>query len=569
MVTGPRSGAEPHRATCPEYATGRRYTRAPDARSGASRAPSSGPTPTGDQEVIEPLRALLSVADRSGIVRFARELLELGVEIYATDGTRDHLAADGIGVGSVAELTNVPMLAGGQVKTFHPAVYAGILARRDRAEQMAELAANDLAPIDLVVVNVTPFAPEVGRALMGLDEAIEMIDVGGAALLSAAARNAAGVTAVADPANYDTVVAELRDFGGTTPETRARLAAEAFGMVAAYHAEIAAYLNQIAGNRYPRRLAMVLTKVDDLRSGENPHQEAAFYRETTHRSGTIADATRVQGAPPTFNDLLDFDAAYRMARDFTSPTVALVRHTDPVGLASADSLTEAYSKALETDPVAAFGGIVGVNRELNEGTAREIMANSYEGVIAPGYSEAALRILADRPSLELLAVPPDPIDGMRDYGIASLDFKRVGGGLLVEDLDALALDKGHLQVVTKRRPTLEELTDLLFAWRTVRHVRSNAIVLARDAATVGIGAAQTSRGTAVEIALRKAGERARLAVMASDAYFPFPDVISMAAMAGVTAIIQPGGSIRDEMAVEVADRHHLAMVFTGRRHFRH
>jgi len=511
----------------------------------------------------------LSVANRTGIAAFARDLRELGVEIVATDGTREHLASEGVDVGSVSDLTQVPPLAGGQVKTFHPAVYAGILARRDVPAQLEELAAHDLELIDLVVVNVKPFAPEVGARLVGLDEAIEMIDVGGAALLSAAARNAAGVTAIADPAHYATVIAEIKRLGHVSPEVRARLAAEAFSTVAAYYAEIAAYLNQIAGNVFPSRLAVVLEKVDELRYGENPHQRAAFYRETTHRSATLADATQLQGDRPSFNNLLDLDAAYRIAMDYTAPTVAIVKHTDPVGLASHDELVEAYRHALETDPVASFGGIVGVNRELDGATAREIAANSYEAVVAPGFSQAALGILRGKSGLELLAVPPDPTDGMRDYGIATLDLKRVAGGLLLESLDDLALDRGQLQVVTQRRPTLEELTDLLFAWRAVRHVRSNAIVLARNATTVGIGAGQASRQVSVDIALRRAGDRAKTAVMASDAYFPFPDGIQLAAGAGVTAIIQPGGSIRDEMAIEVADRHHLAMVFTGRRHFRH
>ncbi len=515
------------------------------------------------------MRALLSVADREGIAVLARELHALGVEMYATDGTREYLAGEGIEVRSVNELTDGGPTMGGQVKTFHHAVYAGILARRDVPEQMADLKAQGLAPIDLVVVNVKPFAPTVGAKLVGIDEAIEMIDVGGAALLGAAARNSAGVAAASDPSHYERILTELRELGQVSAETRAQLAAEAFSTVAAYHAEIAAYLNQISGNLFPRRLALVLEKVDDLRYGENPHQRAAFYRETTHRSGTLADATQLQGDRPSFNNLLDLDAAYLIARDYTAPTVTIVKHTDPVGLASHDELVEAYRHALETDPVAAFGGIVGVNRELDGATAREIAANSYEAVVAPGFSDAAIGILRQKAGLELLAVPPDPTDGMRDYGIANLDFKRVAGGLLVEDLDDLGLDRGQLQVVTRRRPTLEELTDLLFAWRAVRHVSSNAIVLARNASTVGIGAGQASRLVSVEIALRRAGDRAKTAVMASDAYFPFPDGIQAAATAGVTAIIQPGGSIRDEMAIEVADRHHLAMVFTGRRHFRH
>ena len=515
------------------------------------------------------MRALLSVATRDGITAFARDLQSLEVELYATDGTREHLAADGIEVAPISDLTGIPALLGGQVKTFHPAVYAGILARRDKPEQLAELAEQGLATIDLVVVNVKPFGAEIGRSLVGLEQAIEMIDVGGAALLGAAARNAAGVAAIASPEHYPQVIAELRERGLVSPEFRSRLAAEAFGTVAAYHAEIAAYLNQISGTTFPNRLAMVLEKVADLRYGENPHQSAAFYRETTHRSGTLADSTQLHGERPSFNNLLDLDAAYRTANDYTGPTVAIAKHTDPVGIASADDLVEAYRRALETDPVASFGGIVGVNRELDGATARAIAQNSYEAVVAPGFDRAALGILRQKANLEILAIPPDPADGMRDYGIANLDFKRVAGGLLVQTLDTLGLDRSQLQVVTKRRPTLEELTDLLFAWRAVRHVRSNAIVLAKNGATVGIGAGQASRQVAVEIALRRAGDRARLAVMASDAYFPFPDGIQQAAQAGVIAIIQPGGSIRDEMAIEVADRHHLAMVFTGRRHFRH
>jgi phosphoribosylaminoimidazolecarboxamide formyltransferase/IMP cyclohydrolase len=515
------------------------------------------------------VRALLSVANREGIVPFARDLLALGVDVVATDGTRLALAAEGVVVRSVADLTGTEPIAGAQVKTLHPAIYAGILARRDRADELAELEAQKIGLIDIVAVNVSPFAPQVGVRLVPIDEATEMIDIGGAALLSAAARNYAGVAAVASPARYLQVIAEIKERGSVSAELRQRLAAEAYGLIAAYHAEISAYLSNVTGEMFPSRLALVLEKVDDLRYGENPHQHGAFYREMTHRSGTLADATQIQGPRPSFNDLLDLDAAYAIAADFTAATVTIVKHTDPVGLASGEELVEACRRALETDSVSCFGGIVGVNRQLDGATAREIAANSYEAVIAPSFDQSALGILARKPQIALLAVPPNPIAGPRDYGIANLDFKRIAGGLLVETKDEMGLDKTQLQVVTKRRPTLEELTDLLFAWRAVRHVRSNAIVLARGGATVGIGAAQASRQTAVEIALRRAGDRAKLAVMASDAYFPFPDGIQAAAQAGVTAIIQPGGSIRDEMAIELADRHHMAMVFTGRRHFRH
>jgi len=515
------------------------------------------------------VRALLSVANRQGAAALARDLLALGVDVYATDGTREQLAAEGVDVLPVGALTDVPPLVGGLVKTFHPAVYAGILARRDRPEQLAELAEQGIGLIDLVVVNVKPFAPQVGERRVPLDEAIEMIDVGGTALLSAAARNHAGVAAVPSPAAYDQVVAEIRDRGTVSAELRQRLAAEAFAILAAYHAQVAAYLNQVTGATFPPHISVVLEKVTDLAHGENPHQRAAFYRETTHRDGTLADAIRLQGRAPSFNDLLDLDAAWRIAADFAAPTVVVVRHTDPVGIASDPALAAAFRRALETDPAASFGSTVGLNRPVDEATAREVAEGTFEGLVGPGYTEEALRVLAARPELEVLQVPPNPADGLRDYGIAALDFKRVGGGLLVETLDGTALDRGQLRVVTQRRPTLEELNDLMFAWKAAAHVRSNAIVLARNLQTVGIGGGQVSRQVAVEIALRRAGDRARTAVMASDAYFPFPDVIAHAAIAGVTAIIQPGGSRRDEMAIEVADRHHLAMVFTGRRHFRH
>jgi phosphoribosylaminoimidazolecarboxamide formyltransferase/IMP cyclohydrolase len=515
------------------------------------------------------VRALLSVASRDGISAFARGLQSLGTEVYATDGTREHLAQDGIESHPVAEITGSEAFLGGQVKTFHPSIYAGILARRDKPEQMAELEAQGIGPIDLVAVNVKPFGAEVGRRGFALDQAVEMIDVGGAALLSAAARNASGVVVLSSPDHYTDVLAEIKDRGMVSAELRAKLAADAYATIAAYHAEIAAYLNQLTSTTYPKRLAMVLEKVTDLRYGENPQQSAAFYRETTHRSGTLADATLLQGEDPTFNNLLDLDAAYRVASDFTTPTVCISKHTDPVGIASGDDLVDAYRRAVDTDPVASFGAIAAVNRTMDGPTAREIANSSYEAVIAPGYDESALATLRQKPALEVLSVPANPSDGLRDYGIAKLDFKRVAGGLLLETMDELGLDGRQLHVVTKRRPTLEELTDLLFAWRAVRHVRSNAIVLAKNAATVGIGAGQPNRLVSVEIACHRAGDRAKFAVMASDAYFPFPDAMQLAVTCGITAIIQPGGSIRDEMAIELADRHHVAMVFTGRRHFRH
>ncbi len=486
-------------------------------------------------------------------------------------GTREHLASDGIEVAPVSDLTSVPPLVGGQVKTFHPAVYAGILARRDREEQLAELAEHGIGLIDLVVVNVKPFAPEVGRSHIGIDEAIEMIDVGGAALLGAAARNAAGVAAVVrSRALPDGARRAARRWARSSVELRYHLAADAFGVVAAYHAEIAAYLNQISGTAFPKRLAVVLEKVADLRLRREPaparrllprdHPSVGLARRRDAAPGRSADVQ--QPARPR-RRLPDRRATTRRRR-WPSPSTPIRSAWRPT--TSSWRPTARRSRPTRSPRSAASWASTASSTARPPARSRPTPTRPS---IAPGYSEAALGLLAAKPGLELLAVPASPTDGMRDYGIANLDFKRVGGGLLVETLDAVDLDRSQLQVVTRRRPTLEELTDLLFAWRAVRHVRSNAIVLARNGATVGIGAAQASRQVSVEIALRRAGDRARLAVMASDAYFPFPDGIQIAAQAGVTAIIQPGGSIRDEMAIEVADRHHLAMVFTGRRHFRH
>jgi phosphoribosylaminoimidazolecarboxamide formyltransferase/IMP cyclohydrolase len=396
-----------------------------------------------------------------------------------------------------------------------------------------------------------------------------MIDVGGIALLSAAARNYAGVAVACHPSHYPTIVEEIRSRGAVSPETRQRKAAQAFAMVAAYDAEVAAYLNHISGVRFPEQLTVVLQKQRDLPYGENPHQRAAFYRETTHRTRSLADAVQLQGADPTFNDLLDLDCAYRVVSDFTTTTCCVAKQVNPVGLASHETLLGAYTRAVEGDPVSAYGAVIAFNRDLDVQTAGELVLGAYEAVAAPGFSDDAQRVLSAKPALPVLQVPATPPDGMSDYGIADLDFHRIEGGLLVETHDRVQVDHSQLRVVTRRRPSLEELTDLLFAWRAVRHVKSNAVVLVRHAALVGIGAGQASRLTAVEIALHRAADRAGLSVLASDAYFPFADAIQLAGERGVTAIIQPGGSIRDEMAIEVADRHHMAMVFTGRRHFRH
>jgi phosphoribosylaminoimidazolecarboxamide formyltransferase/IMP cyclohydrolase len=519
------------------------------------------------------VRALLSVANREGITTLARDLLALDVEVYATEGTREHLASDGIDVASVADLTDGQTTVGGQVKTFHHAVYAGILARRDVPGQMAELEAQGIIPIDLVIVNVKPFAPAVGVKLVGLDEAIEMIDVGGAALLGAAARNSAGVAAASDPTQYERIVGELREHGHVTPETRAQLAAEAFSMVAAYHAEIAAYLNQISGNTFPRRLAMVLEKVDDLRYGENPHQRAAFYadaRSPLPRSPsgrpTIAAAEVLGGKQLSYNNLLDLDAALGLALEFTEPAAVIVKHNNPCGVAIDPDLAAAYRKARQADPISVFGGIVAVNREVDEPLAKLLADTFLECVVAPGYSAAALGVLAGKKNLRLVAAPGT---WQPPTGELAWSLRTIAGGALVQHVDHGMVDLAAAKVATVRAPTASEHADLAFAWRVAKHVKSNAIVFARDGVTIAIGAGQMSRVDAVRICEHKAGERLEGAVVASDAFFPFRDGVDVLADAGAVAVVSPGGSVRDAEVIAAADEHGLAMLFTGMRHFRH
>ncbi len=515
------------------------------------------------------MRALLSVSDREGIVELAKGLIDAGAECFATDGTRAHLDKAGIkGIRPVSELTETNEILGGRVKTLHPKIFAGLLARRDQPDHLAQLAEHGIEQIDIVVVNLYPFAQTIRQPNTALDHALEQIDIGGVALLRAAAKNFPGVAAVSSPTQYASVLRDVKTQGSVSPETRQKLAGEAFAVTAAYDAQIASYLNVASGTVFPSRLTMVVEKKADLRYGENPHQLGAFYTDPAHAGGSISGAHQIAGKDLSFNNLLDLDAAWSIASDFKTPAMAIVKHGNPCGLASVVDLAEAFRLALEGDSVSAYGGVIGSNRTIDDAAARAIRPGFFEAIVAPGYTPEALEILRTKRGFEIVEVPPAP-DDLDELGIGKFDFKRIGGGVLVQTIDNLEEDRDKLQPVTQRRPTLEELTDLLFAWRAVRHVKSNAIVLAKKHAMVGMGAGQPSRVVSVEVALRKAGERAPLSVMASDAYFPFPDGIQIAAQAGVTAIIQPGGSIRDEMAIEVADRHHMAMVFTGRRHFKH
>jgi phosphoribosylaminoimidazolecarboxamide formyltransferase / IMP cyclohydrolase len=515
------------------------------------------------------VRALLSVSDLDGLVAFARGLRELGWELVATDGTRAALKSEGIDALAVEDVTGSPTLLGGRVKTLHPRIHAAVLARRDDEQHQAELKREGIEPIDLIAVNLYPFTKSAAAGKRGI-ELQEHIDIGGVTLLRAGAKNYQAVVVVSRPERYQAVLDELKERKDVSLETRRLLAAEAFSHTAAYDAAIASRFVAEAGITFPDEMTLALRKVRDLRYGENPHQQAAFYALRGEEDAAMVAMEQVHGKAASFNNVLDINAAWRIAADFTQPTVAIVKHQNPCGIASELDVTSAYKRAFMCDSVSAFGGIVGANRTVTRELAEAMQDTFYEAIIAPGFEPDALPLLKQRKNLEILSVP-NALSGkhLKRPDAHAFDLKRVAGGLLVQTPDETVAEEGNFKVVTERKPTLEELTDLIFAWRCVRHVTSNAIVIAKGLATVGVGPGQLSRVVAVEVAVRKAGENARLAVMASDAYFPFPDGIEVAARAGVTAIIQPGGSLRDAMMIETANRHRMAMLFTGRRHFKH
>ncbi len=502
--------------------------------------------------------ALLSVSDKTGLVDFARGLHEQGFRLIASGGTARTLVSAGLDVTPVEKVTGFPELLGGRVKTLHPAIHAGILARRT-PEDLAELAQHGLAPIDLVAVNLYPFRETVARPDVREEDAVEQIDIGGVALLRAAAKNYAHVTVVCDPADYPMVLQGLAEDRLDLAARRA-LALKAFRHTTAYDAAIAAYLTGLVEDTLlPARLDLILERAQALRYGENPHQRAALYR----LQGDGPAFEQLHGKEMSYNNWLDLDGAWAAAQDFPEPTVAIIKHSNPCGLASAAELAVAYERALASDPVSAFGSIIAVNRPLDGATAQRMAELFVEVVAAPDYVPEALAILQRKKNLRIL----------RATGAASrpLSVRTIYGGVLVQEVDTSQedMDPTRWRVVTRRAPTAEEVADLAFAWRVVRHVKSNAIVFAKGQATVGVGAGQMSRVDAVMLAGYKAGERAQGAVMASDAFFPFPDGIEQAARYGVTAVVQPGGSVRDEEVIAAADRLGLAMVFTGVRHFRH
>ena len=506
------------------------------------------------------MRAILSVSDKTGVVDFARGLHELGVEIYSTGGTKKAIAGAGIPVNGVEELTKFPEILDGRVKTLHPAVHAGILARRDLPDHLSQLAEKGMVAIDLVAVNLYPFVQTIAREGVKLEEALENIDIGGPTMIRAAAKNFPHVIVVVDPEDYAPILEKLRA-GEIGIAERTKLAEKAFQHVATYDTAIARYLRP-EDEKFPPRLTIALSKLQDLSYGENPHQQAAFYiDEAVANERGIAAATQLGGKELSFNNILDLDAALSVVRDFSPPTIAIVKHNNPCGLACHEDLAEAYTRALAGDPVSAFGGIVASNRPIDTATAGEIDKTHFDAIIAPKYEDDALALLRRKRDLRIMEVGPI------DKAAPALDFCRVGGGFLLQTQDSAG--EVSLRPVTKRQPTAEEERDLLFAWRAARHVKSNAIVLAKDLALLGMGAGQPSRVDSVEIALKKAGARAQGSVLASDAFFPFADGVELAASGGVCAIIQPGGSVRDEEVITAADRHNMAMVFTSRRHFKH
>jgi phosphoribosylaminoimidazolecarboxamide formyltransferase/IMP cyclohydrolase len=516
-------------------------------------------------------RALLSVSDKAGLVAFAQALAGHGVEILSTGGSARALREAGVPVTEVSDHTGFPEILDGRVKTLVPQIHGGILGRRDLPAHVAQMQAHGIAPIDLVAVNLYPFEATAARGA-GFDECVENIDIGGPALLRAAAKNHEFVTVLTEPAQYPEVLAELAAHGGTMPALRRRLAGEAFARTAAYDAAIATWFAGQRGETFPTRLTIGGLLKQTLRYGENPHQQAAFY-VTLPRPG-VATARQIQGKALSYNNLNDTDAAIEAVAEFAEPTVVIVKHANPCGVASAATLSQAWQAALRCDPVSAFGGVVAVNRTLDEAEA-DLMARLFtEVVVAPAITVAAVEMFARKKNLRLLTTGelPDPAE-------PGLVVRSVSGGLLAQTRDTGRISPDALRVVTQRAPTEAELRDLIFAFRVCKHVKSNAIVYARDAATVGIGAGQMSRVDAARIAAWKGEEAARAAglpapltlgaVAASDAFFPFADGLEAIIAAGATAVIQPGGSVRDDEVIAAADAAGIAMVFTGMRHFRH
>jgi phosphoribosylaminoimidazolecarboxamide formyltransferase / IMP cyclohydrolase len=511
-------------------------------------------------------RALISVSDKRGVVDLARAFVAHGIEVCSTGGTAALLAREDVPVTPVERITGFPEMLDGRVKTLHPAIHAGLLARRDDPAHMAAIERAGIQPVDYVIVNLYPFKDTISRDDASFDDAVEQIDIGGPTLLRAAAKNMASVAVVVDPGDYPRVTAALDADHPLTWDERRALAAKVFRHTAAYDALIADYLTRQTEESFPERLTLTFEREQTLRYGENPHQRAAFYRAPFPPVGTIAAARQLHGKELSYINMLDADAALELVREFDQPAVVAVKHTNPCGVGVAASIQDAYQKAYEADPVSIFGGIVAFNRPVPLPCAERMAELFLEIVIAPAFEDDALMLLQRKKNLRLLVVPPasgEPV------GASAYALRSVGGGLLVQESDRQPTRREDCQVVTQRAPTDDEWEQLLFAWRVVKHVKSNAIVLARDDRTVGVGAGQMNRVGAAHIAIAQAGDLARGSVLASDAFFPMRDTVDAAAVAGISAIIQPGGSIRDADSVAAANEAGIAMVTTGTRHFRH
>ena len=510
-------------------------------------------------------RALVSVSDKTGVVDFARELAAMGVEIVSTGGTAKALAEAGVAVVPIDELTGFPEMMEGRVKTLHPKVHGGLLADRSKPEHLAQAEANGIGLIDMVVVNLYPFEATVAKPDVTLAEAIENIDIGGPSMLRSAAKNFAAVTVVTDPADYEVVLGEMRaNDAATTYDTRRRLAEQVFRKTSAYDAAIFRYLS--AGDEFPGEYRLRMMKVQDLRYGENPHQRAAFYRDFDAPEHTLARAEQLHGKELSYNNILDSDAAWAAVSEFDAPACVIVKHTNPCGVAVAEDLERAYLDAHQSDPTSAYGGVMAFNRLLPLEVVEGINANGQfvEVIIAPEYAPDALQLLKEKKNVRLLRT-----GGTRQLTERGHDMRKVEGGMLVQTFDAVTEDPAAFRVVSKRQPTGDEWSQLLFAWKVAKSVKSNAILLARGSATVGVGAGQMSRVDSAKIAVEKAGERVRGCVCASDAFMPFPDSLEVVGEAGCSAVIQPGGSVRDQEVIDAADALGMALVFTGHRHFRH
>ncbi|WP_432341704.1 bifunctional phosphoribosylaminoimidazolecarboxamide formyltransferase/IMP cyclohydrolase [Yersinia enterocolitica] len=521
-------------------------------------------------------RALLSVSDKAGIIEFATALSQRGIELLSTGGTARLLADAGLPVTEVSDYTGFPEMMDGRVKTLHPKVHGGILGRRGQDDGI--MAQHDIQPIDIVVVNLYPFAQTVARPDCSLEDAVENIDIGGPTMVRSAAKNHKDVAIVVKSSDYPAIIAELDENDGSlTYPTRFNLAIKAFEHTAAYDSMIANYFGALVppyhgdteqpSGRFPRTLNLNYIKKQDMRYGENSHQQAAFYIEEDVKEASVATAQQLQGKALSYNNIADTDAALECVKEFSEPTCVIVKHANPCGVAIADSLLAAYDKAYKTDPTSAFGGIIAFNRELDAETANAIISRQFvEVIIAPSVSTEALALLAAKQNVRVLTC------GQWQDRSAGLDFKRVNGGLLVQDRDLGMVTEADLRVVSKRQPTEQELRDALFCWKVAKFVKSNAIVYARDNMTIGIGAGQMSRVYSAKIAgIKAADEGLEVAgsAMASDAFFPFRDGIDAAAAVGITCVIQPGGSIRDDKVIAAADEHGIAMIFTDMRHFRH